>query len=113
MAVISITLFRLLSRLRIAKASIRQKTIEELYDVAVIPNAYLYGRIKVTGPTIRAARDNAGAFVTAVESEIKGVTRDMKKAINRQLHSDGTDALAFWTGADDTSGTNEIGRAHV
>ncbi len=75
------------------------------YDVAVVPNAYLYGRIQVTGPTIRAARDNAGAFVTAVESEIKGVTKDMKRAMNRQLHSDGTDALAFWTGADDTSGT--------
>jgi hypothetical protein len=73
------------------------------YQVAVIPNAYLYGRIKVTGPTIRAARDNAGAFVTAVESEIKGVTRDFKKSVNRQLHSDGTDALAFWTSADDTT----------
>lgn len=75
------------------------------YNVAVVPNAYLYGRIQVTGPTIRAARDNAGAFVTAVESEIKGVTKDMKRAMNRQLHGDGRDALAFWTGADDTSGT--------
>jgi hypothetical protein len=74
------------------------------YDVAVIPNAYLYGRIKVTGPTIRAARDNAGAFVTAIESEIKGVTKDMKRAMNRQLHSDGIDALAYWTSADDSSG---------
>jgi hypothetical protein len=53
----------------------------------------------VTGPTIRAARDNAGAFVTAVESEIKGVTKDMKRVMNRQLHSDGTDALAYATGA--------------
>ena len=75
------------------------------YDVAVVPNAYLYSRIKVTGPTIRAARDNAGAFVTAIESEIKGVTKDMKRVMNRQLHSDGTDALAYWTSADDTSGT--------
>jgi hypothetical protein len=84
------------------------------YDVAVIPNAYLYGRIKVTGPTIRAARDDAGAFVTAVESEIKGVTRDMKRAINRQLHSDGTDALAFWVGADDTTpATVDDGRGNA
>ena len=71
------------------------------YQTAVIPNKYQYGRIKVTGPTIRAARDNAGAFVTAVESEIKGVTRDFKKGFNRQLHSDGRDALAYWTSADD------------
>lgn len=74
------------------------------YGVAVIPNAYVYGRIQVTGPTIRAARDNAGAFVTAIESEINGVTRDMKKAVNRQLLGDGLDALAYWTGTDDSSG---------
>lgn len=78
---------------------------QQSYDTAVIPNAYTYGRIQVTGPTIRAARDNAGAFVTAVESEIKGVTKDMKRAMNRQLHGDGTDALGYWTGADDISGT--------
>lgn len=83
-----------------------QSAGQQGYETAVVPNAYLYSRIKVTGPTIRAARDNAGAFVTAVESEIKGVTKDMKRAINRQLHSDGTDALAYWTTADDTSGTN-------
>ena len=75
------------------------------YQTAVIPLAYLYGRIEITGPTIRAARDNAGAFVTAVESEIKGVTRDFTKACNRQLLGDGTDSLGFWTGADNTSGT--------
>lgn len=74
------------------------------YDVAIVPNAYTYGRIQVTGPTIRAARDNAGAFVTAVEGEIRGATKDMQRAINRQLLGDGTDALAFWTGADDATG---------
>jgi hypothetical protein len=72
----------------------------------VIPNRYIYGRIQITGPTIQAARDNAGAFVRAIESEVNGLTRDMKKAINRQLNSNGTDALAYWTTADDTSGTN-------
>lgn len=86
------------------------------YQVAVVPNKYLYSRIKVTGPTIRAARDNAGAFVTAVESEIKGVTKDTKRDINRQLHGDNTGALAYWTGADDSSGTtvdDSIGNAFV
>jgi len=74
------------------------------YEVAVVPNAYQYGRIQVSGPTIRAARDNAGAFVTAIEGEIRGLTRDQQRAVNRQLLGDGTDALAFWTGADDASG---------
>lgn len=76
------------------------------YETAVVPNAYLYGRIEITGPTIRAARDNAGAFVEAIKSEVNGLTRDFSRAFNRQLHGDGRDALAFWTGADDTSGTN-------
>jgi len=70
------------------------------YVTAVVPNAYVYGQIQVTGPTIRAARDNAGAFVTAIESEITGLTRDTKKAVNRQLHGDGRDALAIWTDTD-------------
>lgn len=76
---------------------------QQSYEVAVIPNAYQYTRIEITGPTIAAARDNAGAFVEAIKSEVEGATRDFKKAINRQLHSDGTDALAYWTGADDSS----------
>lgn len=76
------------------------------YDVAVVPNKYQYGRIQVTGPTIAATRDNAGAFVKAVDSEIQGLTMDFKRSFNRQLHSDGVDGLAYWTGADDTSGTN-------
>lgn len=78
---------------------------QQAYETAVVPNAYLYGRIEITGPTIRAARDNAGAFVEAIKSEVNGLTRDFSRAFNRQLHSNGTDALAYWTTADDTSGT--------
>jgi hypothetical protein len=76
----------------------------QVYANAIVPNKYTYATIEVTGPTIRATRDNAGAFVRAVESEIQGVMVDMKRAINRQFHGDGKDALAFWTGADNTSG---------
>ena len=76
------------------------------YDVAVIPNKYTYTTIQVTGPAIAAAKDNVGSFVRAVDSEIQGAVRDMKRSFNRQMHSDGTDALAFWTTADDTSGTS-------
>src|SRR5688572_24642525 len=73
------------------------------YQTAVIPTAYVYSRIKVTGPTVRAARDNAGAFVTAIESEIKGVTKDTKRRFNMFLNGDGTGALAYFTAADDTT----------
>jgi hypothetical protein len=78
---------------------------QQSYAVAVVPNSYQYGRIEITGPTIAATKDNAGSFIRAVESEIDGLTKDTKKAFNRQMHGDGRDALAFWTGADDTSGT--------
>lgn len=52
--------------------------------------AYNYGRIQVSGPTMAASRDNSGAIVRALESEMKGVTRDLEKDINYQLHNDGT-----------------------
>jgi len=73
------------------------------YTTTIVPNKYIYGRIQVTGPTIAATRDNVGAFAEALESEVDGLTKDFKRNINRQLHSDGTDALAYWITADDTS----------
>lgn len=76
---------------------------EQSYSVAIVPNTYQYGRIEITGPTFEAAKDDAGAFVRALASETEGVSRDMIKSFNRQLHSDGTDALAYWTTADDAS----------
>jgi hypothetical protein len=75
----------------------------QAYANAIVPNKYTYASIEVTGPTIRATRDNAGAFVRAIESEIQGCMVDMKRAINRQFHGDGRDALAFWVGADNAT----------
>jgi hypothetical protein len=57
---------------------------------------YLYSRIRVSGPVMAATKNNKGAFLKALESEMKGVTKDTKKAFNRQLHSDGTDPLGFY-----------------
>lgn len=61
--------------------------------------------MKITGPTIKATKNDSGAFIRAIESEIKGVTRDTKRMMNWMLNGDGTGALAYWTTADDTSGT--------
>lgn len=63
------------------------------YKECIIPMRYLYHRIQVTGPTIKAARDNAGAFVRAIDSEMRGAERDMRTSINRQLFGDGSGAL--------------------
>ena len=72
---------------------------------AVVPNKYIYTDIEITGPAMAASRTNLGSSVRLVDDEVRGATRDMKKAFNRQLHSDGVDALGYWTGADDSSGT--------
>mgnify|MGYP001305493189 CR=1 FL=1 len=66
------------------------------YGEAKVPNKYLYGSIEISGPVIAATRNSAGAFIKAIESEMKGCMKNTKRAINRQLHGDGHDALGFY-----------------
>jgi hypothetical protein len=66
---------------------------------------YNRGRIQVSGPTIAASRNDTGAIVRALDSEIKGVTRDLKKDINYQLHNDGTGTRAVINGDPGTGTT--------
>lgn len=73
------------------------------YSSAVVPNKYLYATIEVSGPVMKATKTNAGAFIRALDSELKGAMTDMKRHMNRQMHGDGRDALAFWTGTDNTT----------
>lgn len=79
---------------------------QQSYKRAIVPVKQLYSRIEVSGKAIAATRSNKGAFLKALESEMKYVMIDTKRQLNRQLNGDGTGALAYWTGADDTSGTN-------
>ena len=67
------------------------------------PPKYLYSRMKVTGPVIAATKNNKGAFLKAVESEMKYLMLDTKRAWNRQLHSDGTDPIAFYVSGGGTA----------
>ena len=65
---------------------------------------YHYGRISVTGPVMAASRNDKGAIVRALESEIKGVTRDLKKEINYQLFNDGTSRRCLVNGDPGSEG---------
>jgi hypothetical protein len=65
------------------------------YKETIVPMRYLYGRIKLTGQTIAAASKDEGAFLRAVDSEMKGLTKDLKTDLNRQLFSDGSGALTL------------------
>lgn len=55
---------------------------------------YLYGSIEITGPTIKAMRNDKGAFIRAVESEMKGLVKDLKDQRARAIFGDGTGRLA-------------------
>lgn len=63
------------------------------------------GRIRVTGPAIEASKNDKGAIIRALQSEIEGVTRDLEKDINYQLHNDGTAARALINGDPGTGTT--------
>lgn len=76
------------------------------YVRAIVPIKQLYSRISVTGKSIAATKSNKGSFVRAIDSEMQYVMKDTKRSLNRQVNGDGTGALAYFTGADDTSGTN-------
>lgn len=73
----------------------------QIYDNAIFGVSYQYGRIRVTGPTIRASRNNKGAFIRAVDAEMRGVTRDLRQSVNRQILRLGDGEL---TECDDNSG---------
>jgi hypothetical protein len=66
---------------------------------------YTRGRIQISGPTIEASKDDKGAIVRALESEIKGITEDMKKEVNYQLFNDGSAVRALVNGDPGTEVT--------
>ncbi len=75
-----------------------QKVLE-----TIVPMKYNYGRITVSGPTIKATRTEKGAFAKAIDYEMKGLIKDVSKDINRQLWGSGYGILARWQAT--TSGT--------
>jgi hypothetical protein len=62
-----------------------------------IPIRTNYGRISVSGKAIRQMKTDKGAFVRAVDSEIKNMVTGFKRDINRQLFGDGMARLATIT----------------
>ncbi len=76
------------------------------YINAVYPIKQLYTRIRVSGKVIAATKSNKGSFLRALDGEMQYGMKDTARGFNRQYLGDGTGALAYWTAADDTSGTN-------
>lgn len=67
---------------------------------------YLYGRIELSGPVMRSTRSDRGSFVRAIDSETKGVVRDLRSDVNRQLYGVSTGQIVtLAAGASTNTGT--------
>jgi hypothetical protein len=64
------------------------------YEKATYDLKYLYGRVRVTGPSMAKTKNEAGAFLQALKSELDGVRNDLRKDLARQIYGDGTGAIA-------------------
>lgn len=88
---------------------------------ATVPFKSLYSSIEVTGQVMAASRSNKGSFVRALDNEMQRSMVDTKRSLNRQVNSDGTGALAYWTGTDDAPAAltlddglgNPVSRANI
>lgn len=69
------------------------------YKKSRIPLKFNYGTIKVSGPVLRATKSDRGSFTRALDSEVKGIIRDLKRDINRQCWTPATGEIATTTGA--------------
>lgn len=66
---------------------------------------YNRARIQVSGPVMSASRNDKTAIVRALDSEMKGATRDLEKELNYQLMNDGT-AVRALVNTDPGTGTD-------
>ena len=74
------------------------------YQKAVYDLKYLYGRVEVTGPSMAKTKNEAGAFLQALKSELDGIRADLRKDLARQVYGDGTAKIATATGVSGTTG---------
>jgi len=64
------------------------------YDKAVYDLKYLYGKAKVTGPSMAKTKSEAGSFLQALKSELDMLRLDLRKDLARQVYGDGKAVIA-------------------
>ena len=64
------------------------------YARAVFDLKYLYGRVRVSGPSMAKTASEAGAFLQSLKSELDGIRNDLRKDVSRQVYGDGTAIIA-------------------
>lgn len=55
---------------------------------------YLYGGVRLSGQSIELVDKDANAFMSALDLEMQGLKRDVKKDLNRQVYQDGSGLVA-------------------
>ena len=78
------------------------------YDKAVYDLKYLYGRVQVSGPSMAKTKNEAGAFLQALKSELDGVRNDLKKDLARQVYGTGTGEIAGVASIDAASSGRQV-----
>jgi hypothetical protein len=64
------------------------------YAKAVYDLKFLYGRVRVTGPSMAKTRSEVGAFLEVLKGELDGLRADLKKDLARQFYGSGDGKLA-------------------
>ncbi len=67
---------------------------KQSWQDAIIPIRYHMSGIEITDQSIEATKKNEGAFVRLLAEETKGVAKDLRKDINRQVFGTGDGVLA-------------------
>jgi len=65
------------------------------YATVKIPERFNYGRVSLTAQVIKASLKSEGAFERAMESELKGLVKDLGNERERQVFGYGSGILAL------------------
>jgi len=76
------------------------------YDQAKIVPKYIYGVLRMTGPSIEAAKGDVAAFVDGLSDSVNDIYESLVNDMNRQAVSDGFGLLATLSEASDTVTTS-------
>ena len=74
------------------------------YTEQRVPVFHNYGRIQVSGPVIDAMKSDRGSFTRAIDSEVTGMTTDLKRDYTRQIFGTSNGVIAG-TGTTSSSTT--------
>ncbi|HCV42685.1 MAG TPA: phage major capsid protein [Bacteroidetes bacterium] len=78
------------------------------YAQVKIAEKFNYGRIELTGQVIKSSLQNKGAFTRAMESEVKGLVKDLGNERERQNFGAGNGVLCLVNGAITTTSSTTL-----